>query len=129
MLAQTMGTGLSMGMPDICLTPPFSIPIPYPNIANNGLCIPGQFTCMINCMPELSITAMHPITNGDEAGCMPGGAASGIIIGTARPLIGSQKVFIGGTPSWRVTAVTLQNLSNAPGVTLMPSQFVKIILI
>ena len=128
MLCQTMGMGMSMGMPDVCLTPPFAIPIPYPNIANNGVCIPSYFTCMINCMPELSITAMHPITNGDEAGCMPGGAASGIIIGTGRPLMGSQKVFVGGTPCWRVTAPTLQNLSNCPGVTAVPSQTVKIVL-
>lgn len=128
MMAQTMGMGMSMGVPDVCLTPPFAIPIPYPNIANNGVCIPGQFTNMINCMPELTLTAMHPITNGDEAGCMPGGAASGMIIGMGRPLMGSMKVFLGGTPSWRVTAPTLHNLSNCPGVTAVPSQFTKIVL-
>lgn len=128
MLCQTMGTGMSTGVPDVCLSPPLAIPIPLPNIANNGVLVPSYFTIMINCMPELSITAMHPISNGDEAGCMPGGVASGMIIGPVRPLMGSTKVFVGGTPSWRVTAPTLHNMSNCPGVTAAPSQTAKIVL-
>lgn len=128
MLCQTMGTGMSNGVPDVCLSPPLGIPIPLPNIANNGVLVPTYYTIMINCMPELNITAMHPISNGDEAGCMPGGVASGMIIGPVRPLMGSVKVFVGGGPVWRVTAPTLHNMSNCPGVTSAPSQTAKVVL-
>lgn len=116
-----------MGVPDVCMLPPFGIPTPFPNIANNALVVPSYFTIMINGLPELNMGAMHAITNGDEAGAM-GGVASGMIIGSARPLMGSTCYFVGGMPSWRLTAPTLQNMTNAPGVTMVPGQTVKIVL-
>ena len=127
MFVSTFGMGMSMGMPDVCKTPPLAIPIPYPNLGQNAMAIPGYFTICVNAMPELNMMAMHAITNGDEAGAM-GGVASQIIIGPGRCLLGSQVVFVGGMPSWRLTAMTLQNISNAPGVTMVPSQYCKLVL-
>lgn len=126
MMCMTFGLGMSMAVPDVCMTPPLAIPAPFPNIANNAMCIPTYFTIMINCQPELNIMGMYALTSGDEAGTM-GGVASGMIMGMGRSMLGSTCYFIGGGPSWRSTAPTIQNLSNAPGVTSVPSQTVKIV--
>lgn len=127
MFISTFGTGMSNGMPDVCMTPPFAIPAPFPNFGNNAMALPGYFTIMINCMPELNVSSMYLITNGDEGGTM-GGVASGIIMGPGRCLLPSMAVFVGGVPVWRTTAMTIQNLSNAPGVTSVPSQTVSQVL-
>ena len=127
MYVSTFGTGMSNGMPDVCKTPPFAVPAPFPNIGTNAMAIPGYFTIMVNCMPELNILSMYAITNGDEAGAM-GGVASQIIMGPGRCVLPSMAVFVGGAPVWRMTAMTIQNLSNAPGTTLVPSQTVSSVL-
>ena len=127
MFISTFGPGMSNAMPDVCKTPPFAIPVPYPNFGVNAMAIPGYFTIMINCMPELNITSMYAITNGDEAGAM-GGVASGMIMGQGRCLLPSMAVFVAGIPVWRMTAMTIQNLSNAPGMTSVPSQTVSQVL-
>ena len=127
MMPATFGTGMSTAVPDVCKTPPFAVPVPYPNMGNNAMAIPGYFTIMINCMPELNLISQYAITNGDEAGAM-GGVASQMIIGMGRPVMGSTVYFVGGTPSWRLTAPTIQNMANAPGITMVPSQTMKIVL-
>lgn len=127
MMVMTFGIGLSQGMPDTCKTPPFAIPAPFPNIAANATVIPGYFTVTILAQPELNLTSQHAVTNGDEAGAM-GGVVSGIIVGMARPMLGSMVYMVGGTPSWRVTAPTLHNIANAPGTTMAPSQPIKKVL-
>ena len=127
MMPMTYGLGMSIAVPDVCKVPPFAIPTPFPNIANNAMVIPTYFTIMIMCQPELNIGATCALTNGDEAGVM-GGVASQIIVGPGRPMLGSTCYFVGGMPSWRLTAPTIQNLANAPGVTCVPSQTVKIVL-
>ena len=126
-MPMTFGMGMAMGMPDVCKTPPFAIPAPFPNIGNNAMAIPTYFTIMINCMPELNTGGQYAITSGDEAGAM-GGVVSQVIIGPSRPLMGSTCYCVGGMPSWRMTDPTMHNLSNAPGIGMAPSQTVKIVL-
>ena len=46
MYTSTFGLGQSLGFPDVCLTPPFAIPIPYPNIGMNAMAIPTYFTAV-----------------------------------------------------------------------------------
>ncbi len=128
MMPMTFGLGMSMAMPDVCKTPPFAIPVPYPNIANNALAIPGYMTIMINCMPELNMASQYALSNGDEAGAM-GGVVSGIIVGIGRPVMGSVCYFVGGMPSWRTIAPTIQNIANAPGISMVPSQVIKTVLL
>lgn len=127
MLSMTFGAGLSMGTPDVCKSPPLAVPIPLPNIASNGLVIPTYYTIMITGLPELNITAQHAITSGDEAGAM-GGVVSNMIVGPARPIKGSTFYFVGGSPLWRLMEPTMHNMSNAPGVTMAPSQTLKVVL-
>ena len=111
-------------MPDVCKTPPFAIPAPFPNLAMNATAVPSYFTIMILGMPELNMGAMCAVTNGDEAGAM-GGVASQIIVGPARCVMPSTMYFVGGMPSWRAMMPTIQNLSNTPGVSMVPSQTLK----
>ena len=126
-MPMTFGMGMSMATPDVCMTPPLAIPAPFPNMGNNAMAVPTYFTIMIKCMPELNIGGQYAMTNGDEAGTM-GGVASGMIMGMGRPMMGSTCYFVGGMPSWRLTAPTIQNMSNAPGVSAVPSQTCKIVL-
>ena len=127
MFVSTFGQGMAMGMPDVCKTPPLAVPAPFPNLGNNAMAVPSYSTICINAMPELTLTGMHAVTQGDEGGAM-GGAVSQCIVGPARPLMGSQAVFVAGIPVWRLSDPTLHNLSNAPGVTSVPSQQIKLVL-
>ena len=123
----TFGTGMSQGVPDTCMTPPLGAPAPFPNMGQNAMAVPAYFTITINGMPELNLTATYPLTQGDEGGTM-GGVTSGVVMGPGRCTLGSQVVFVAGQPVWRLTAVTVQNLSNVPGTTSVPSQSVKQVL-
>ena len=127
MLVSTFGAGMSIATPDVCKTPPFAIPAPFPNVGNNAMAVPTYYTIMINCMPELNIGGTYAITNGDEAGTL-GGVASQVVMGPGRAMMGSMTYFVAGMPSWRLTAPTLHNLTNAPGSTLVPGQTVKLVL-
>lgn len=127
MTPMTFGVGMSTGVPDTCMTPPFAIPAPFPNLCQNAMAVPGYFTIMILGQPELNMASQYPASNGDEGGAM-GGVASGIICGPGRPMLGSMVYNVGGMPSWRMTAPTMQNLTNAPGVTAVPSQTIKVVL-
>ena len=127
MMPMTFGPGMSIAMPDVCLTPPVGAPIPYPNFGANAIAVPGYFTIMILGMPEMNMASMYVITNGDQAGSM-GGVASGTICGPGRPLMGSMVYNVGGMPSWRITAPTLHNVTNAPGFSSVPSQTIKLVL-
>ena len=80
MFISIFGLGMSNAMPDVCMTPPLAIPAPFPNIGTNAMAIPGYFTIMINCMPELNVNSMYAMTSGDELGTL-GGVASGVIMG------------------------------------------------
>jgi len=127
MMPMTFGPGMSMGFPDVCKTPPFAIPAPFPNMGQNVMAIPMYYTVMIMGQPELNIGAMYAISLGDEAGTF-GGVVSQIFLGPGRPMLGSMLYTVGGMPSWRLTAPTLQNLTNCPGFSVVPSQVTKVVL-
>ena len=127
MTPQTSGIGGLVGMLDVCKTPPLAIPAPFPNMAMNAVAIPTYFTVMIQGMPWLNVGATWAVSNGDEGGTM-GGVVSQIICGPGRPVIGSTSHMVGGMPSFRTLDMTLQNLANAPGSAMIPSQFIVTIL-
>jgi len=134
MFANCSLAGQDFGMPDVCKTPappsPSPIPVPYPNIAQLLLALPPT-TCLkvlISFMPAHNMGTTISMSNGDEAGVL-GGIASGIIMGSARNLMGSVKVLHGGLPATRMLDPAMQNLSNVPaGRTLVPSQFKVMIM-
>ncbi len=101
MLAKTSAGGLCIAFPDVCLTPappsPSPVPVPYPNVGT-----------------------APPMTNGDNAG-LGTGIASGTVMAPARTMTGAFTVLVGGMPLARLTSVTLQNSTNAPGAKVVPS--------
>ena len=124
MFATIFSLGMSQGTPDTCKTPPLAIPAPFPNLAANAMVVPGYMTVCIMGMPELNLLATHAITSGDEGGTM-GGVVSQIIIGPARPTMGSTLCFVAGVPIWRQLDPTIHNLANTIGMTAVSGQQVK----
>ncbi len=123
MFANTQMMGMDLGFPDVCLTPagPAVVPIPYPNIAMGPTAIPNQMTVLIMAMPAHNLGTITPMTNGDNAGVSMG-VASGTVMGPSRHLTAAFTVLFEGMPATRLTSMSLQNSTNAPGVRLVPSQ-------
>jgi hypothetical protein len=128
MFANTQMMGMDLGFPDVCLTPmPLPVPVPYPNIAMGPTAIPSQTTVFIMAMPVHNLGTVTPLTNGDNAGVAMG-VASGTVMGPSRHLTAAFTVLIGGMPVTRLTSMSLQNSTNAPGVRIVPSQPTVIVL-
>ncbi len=131
MFANCQMMGMDMGFPDVCLTPappsPAPIPIPYPNIAMGPMAIPNCPTILIMCMPVHNLATTIPMTNGDNAG-LATGVASGTVMGPSRHVLGAFTVLFNGMPASRLTSMSLQNSTNCPGVRLVPSQPLVLIL-
>ena len=122
--------GMDMAPVDVCLTPvpspagPVPTPMPYPNTAQRPMALPPTTNMrhLISMMPAHHIGTTIPMTAGDNAGCMPGGVASGMMMGPSKNLMGSIKVMTGGMPATTMLKPTLQNMTNAPGTSVAPSQ-------
>ena len=133
MFANCQLGGMNTGFPDTCLTPappsPSPVPIPYPNISQGMTANPGTAckTTFLTCMPGHNLMTMGTISNGDEAGVATG-VASGMLMGPTRHLIGSFTTIYECTPVTKMTSMTIQNSTNAPGASLVPSQ-VKVIIL
>lgn len=123
MFANTQMMGMDMGFPDVCLTPagPAVVPIPYPNIAMGPTAVPNQMKVLIMAMPAHNLGTVTPLTNGDNAGVATG-VASGTVMGPSRHVTAAFTVLFGAMPATRLTSVTIQNSTNAPGCRLVPSQ-------
>jgi hypothetical protein len=132
MFANCQLGGVNFGFPDVCLTPiVVPVPIPYPNIAMGMTANPAT-ACkkiFLSCMPAHNLTTMGTISMGDNAG-VNGGVASGMVMGPCKHLMGSFGVIYEGTPATKMTSPTGQNgiSLNAPGMTLVPSQFKVMIM-
>ena len=129
MFANSQMMGMDLAFPDVCLTPagPVVVPIPYPNIAMGPTAIPSQMIVLIEAMPAHNLGTTTPLTNGDNAGVAMG-VASGLVMGPSRHLTAAFTVLFGGMPATRLTSMSLQNSTNAPGVRLVPSQ-AKVLLL
>lgn len=127
MFANTQMMGIDIGFPDVCLTPPVAVPIPYPNIALGPMAVAFYPKVLYFCMPAHNMASTIVMTNGDNAGLMLG-VASGLVMGPARHLTAAFTILVGGLPTTRMTSIALQNLTNCPGVRLVPSQ-IKVLLL
>ncbi len=127
MFALTMGPGMDMAFPDVCLTPsgPVPAPVPYPNIAQSATSLPVVPNVLIAAMPSLNKLSLGMVSNGDEAGVLLG-VVSHLEAGQTQYMVGCATIMVGGAPAQRLTSVTGQNsmgvLPNASGVCLAPSQ-------
>ncbi len=129
MFSNTQMGGMNMAFPDVCNTPsPVGpVPVPYPNIATGMTAIPNVTNILVAGMPAHNLGTTTPFTNGDNAG-VGTGVASGMVMGPSRHLTGSFTTLTGGMPATRVTSMSMQNSTNAPGASLDPSQFKVLVL-
>lgn len=124
---QLMGT--DMGFPDVCLTPTPAgpVPIPYPNVAMGPTAAPNNPTILFMMGPAHNMATTIPMTNGDNAGVNMG-VASGTVMGPSRHVTAAFTVLVNGMPTTRLTSMSLQNSTNCPGVRLVPSQALVLLL-
>lgn len=124
MLAKTSAGGMCFAFPDVCLTPappaPAPVPIPYPNIGLEPTNVGFVPNVLITCAPAHNMGTKPPMTNGDNAGVATG-VASGSVMGPARTVTAAFTVLVGGKPLARLTSITVQNSTNAPGAKVVPS--------
>jgi hypothetical protein len=89
--------------------------------------VPACYTILFMCAPAHNMATTVPLTNGDNAGVAMG-VASGMVMGPSRHLTAAFTVLLMGMPATRLTSVSLQNSTNAPGMRIVPSQ-VKVLLL
>ncbi|MFD1559800.1 DUF4150 domain-containing protein [Paraburkholderia silviterrae] len=102
-------------------TPPFGTPVGYGNHASRSEAIPNNPTIQVGGGPVHNVATVIPSTKGDAGGSM-GGVASGTVSSYSRNIIGSSKVFVGGSQITRNTDPTTQNATNTQGTGTSPSQ-------
>jgi hypothetical protein len=129
MLANSQMMGIDLAFPDVCLTPTPAgpVPIPYPNIGAGPMGVPAAYNVLLGGTPAHNMLTTVPLTNGDNAGVAMG-VASGMVMGPDRHVTAAFTVLIGGAPATRLTSVSIQNSTNAPGMRIVPSQ-VRVILL
>lgn len=132
MFQLNMGCGMDLGFPDVCLTPiVVPVPVPYPDMAFSVTSAPAAYNILIDCMPSLNQLSEGLVSVGDEPGVLLG-VVSHLESGEAEYLLGCFTIFVDGPPAQRLTSMTGQNalglLPNAPGMTIVPSQFTVLTL-
>ncbi|MGH7987391.1 MAG: DUF4150 domain-containing protein [Candidatus Binataceae bacterium] len=129
MFANTQMGGMNMGFPDVCNTPIAGVPVPtpYPNLSTEAMGVPAAYNILFGGTPAHNLMTEVPLSQGDDPG-VELGVASGVVMGPTRQITGAFTVIVDGAPATRLTSVTLQNLTNCPGVTLVPSQFTVLLL-
>lgn len=120
--------GVNVCFPDICLTPPVAIPIPYPNISFGPTGFPPAFKIFWMCTPSHNIMTMPLFSIGDTPGVMGMGIVTHLLMSPTRHIIGAFTMLLMGLPATRMTTFNLQNTMNGPGMTLVPAQFRVLIL-
>ncbi|HEY6463560.1 MAG TPA: DUF4150 domain-containing protein [Polyangiaceae bacterium] len=124
MFANAQEGGLDLGFPDVIISP-VGVPVPGPNVAEGPLKVPAVYNILTGGTPAHNLATMSPITEGDPVGA---GAASGTVIGPSRHLTGAFTVLVGGMPATRMTSMSLQNVTNCPGVAIAPAQTTLLVL-
>lgn len=122
MLAKTTAGGMCLAFPDVCLTPTPAgpVPIPYPNISLHPTSVAFVPNVLVTCAPAHNMLTTAPLTNGDNAGVAMG-VASGLVMGPQRNVTAAFTVIVGCAPMTRLTSVSIQNSTNAPGAAIVPS--------
>lgn len=127
MFANTQMGGMNFGIPDVCLTPPVPLPIPYPNFSFGPMGVPFVPVVLYGGTPAHNLSTIVPLSVGDNPGIATG-VASGTVMGPTRSITASVTVLVGGLPGTRLTSVNIHNSTNAPGMRIVPSQ-IKVILL
>ena len=113
---------MNFGFPDVCLEGP--VPIPFPNISETVEALPSAPNILVEFTPIQTMMSWVIMSEGDVGL----GVASGMCMGPTIPLTGSFTVLSEAMPTTRLTSMNLQNLSNCPGMSLVPGQFTFLLL-
>ena len=113
--AANTSSAMGIGFPDVCLTPPVPVPIPYVNMAMCAEAEDTAETVLITCLPGVTIGSIVPSTEGDEAGSASVNSGEGMF------MVGVPTVLLEGMPAVNLTTPTLQNDGIAPGAVLVPA--------
>jgi hypothetical protein len=115
---------IGFAFPDVLITPALGIPIPFPNVSMSPTAIPTAPTVLLMCMPAHNLLTIRPVTiTGVGVGVL-----DGTDFGPGHDIMGSTNVFLCGPPANKMTMPTNQNLINAFGLNISPSQIVMIAL-
>src|SRR6202044_37365 len=110
------GAGMNLCFPDVCLTPPLAIPIPYPNMAMNATTVPFAIKTFFSFVPALNTGSIAPLTLGDQAGC------DSPFMGPGMVTVGNPTVFIEGLPGPNLLCPAPRSDMIAPiGAVMVPS--------
>ena len=123
-LLMTREKGTLMSPADVCKTPagPVVVTVPYPNIAQCAMASKASTKVLVNNMGAHTLKTKIPSSNGDEAGSLMG-VKSNKIMGEAKYVSGSAKVFVENSPAAIMpNSPTTQNNGNAVGMAVSPSQ-------
>lgn len=127
MFASAQMGGMNLGIPDVCLTPPIPVPIPYPNISLGPMTAPACYNILVAGTPGHNLVDPVVLSMGDNPGVALG-VASGTVMGPTRPVTGAFTVLVDGAPMTRMTTINIQNSTNCPGVRIVPSQPIVLVL-
>lgn len=126
MLANTMQMGFGLAPVNIVKLPTM-IPVPLPNLAFTNMTVPATFRHLIQFCPMLTMGGNTFISMGDQAGVL-GGIVSQRFMANSRAVTGAFTFLVGCMPVTRLGTVNVQNMMNAPGVQVAPSQFKVVVL-
>lgn len=128
MLASTQLIGLDLGFPDVCLTPPALLPIPYPDMGFPMMAIPIAVTILFTGGFAHNMMTTIPITLGDFPG-VGTGVLSHTVVGPSRRLfLNSYTTFLFGSPANRLCSFGPQNMINTIGFSLIPGTLAVLLL-
>lgn len=103
---------------DVCLTPPFCVPIPYTNMAESKMTDMGASSVNIQGSPACNSKSNFKISQGDAPGVCAG-ASSGSIGQMAEFITFSNDVMIEGKPAVRNGDKMVSNMRNTAPQPLM----------
>ena len=103
---------------DVCMTPPFCVPIPYSNIAESSMTDMGASSVKVQGSPACNAKSNFKISQGDAPGVCAG-VASGSIGQMAEFITFSNDVMIEGKPAVRNSDKMVSNLKNTAPQPLM----------
>jgi hypothetical protein len=118
---------MDFGVPDVCLTPPVPVPVPYPNFAMGPMGVPAAYNVLFGGTPAHNLATTIPLTLGDQPGVALG-VASGMVMGPSRRLTAMFTCLVDGIPATRLTSIGLHNGMNIVGVRVVPSQATVLLL-
>lgn len=115
--ASNKGVGMNIGFPDVCLTPPIPVPIPYPNFALNVMAVPFSPIVKVTMMPALNMASKIPMTMGDEPG-----VAHPMYKQMGAYTMGNPIVYVDKLPAINLLCPTTgNNMNDGLGAVLVPS--------